>query len=113
MIFSSVRKKTIIFILTAMVVAVVLALVGLKIWAWHDGVEMYAGKIIKMDTNSFILVNKKGEETKIIISPETKILKGRQGISEMSLVGEQVFVVGALNGQNEIEARVVRIIKHK
>lgn len=77
--------------------------------------DQYAGKIVELHPNYFVIETKKQAETKTIsINKDTVIMLGRGKVMhDELLIGRYVVVFGSQNQEQTIEARMIRIFDGK
>lgn len=69
------------------------------------------GKIIKLEIPNLIVQDKDKIEKVIVTDEDTKIQEGREDVKTADLkVNDSVTVIGAPNGQGQIEAKLIRVI---
>lgn len=85
---------------------------GWRDFAKEDFMEGHGifGEIIKLNDKDFVIKSKKGTENIILLTQDTMVKKGIEGIEKGDLkVGDSVVVIGSPNEQGQIEAKLIRI----
>jgi uncharacterized membrane protein len=70
------------------------------------------GKVIDLGTSTISVENQQGNEQSVAVSSNTDIRNGSGNIAIGNIaVGDQVAVIGEPNGEGQIDARFIRILR--
>ena len=97
--------------LVVLIICLVAALASVRLYLqWSK--QYYFGKIIEQQESSFTLQTDTGMSKKVVVSPETKIKRGRDSVVLLAQQGESVMVIGSINESGDVEARFIRLVKN-
>jgi len=109
------KKKKIIYVLLALLTAVLvfhagMFIIGMKTdylerWAGHQ----YFGEIVKIDGENFSIRNQGDSQREVRITEKTVFKKGPDTVDNNLRPGDRVIVFGRLDGGGKIEAELIRI----
>jgi len=105
----SISKKTIYIVLGVFIFSILATVGGMRTYFYLTSTQ-YFGEIIEIN-NGNLLLKIDGDVKKILlVNKDTIIRKGRSTLKEELQVGSYIVVVGRVNQEGSVEARVIRVL---
>jgi len=105
-----ISRKTIYILIGVAVFIIFITVSGARVF-FHWSRVNYAGEIIEMRDDGFLLRGGGNKQWLIIIMDDTKLREGREMLTRALQEGEHVIVVGSQNEDGAVGAEVIRVAK--
>ncbi|OGI31302.1 MAG: hypothetical protein A3G09_00290 [Candidatus Moranbacteria bacterium RIFCSPLOWO2_12_FULL_48_12] len=100
------------FFLALASVAVVFVFYSAEFWfqkTYHSA-RYVVGTVRELTETELVLQRRDGNEQVVLMEKETDIRKGRSAIQDDLHTGDRVLVVGVYDEQNQLQARLIRLL---
>ncbi|MFH0890969.1 MAG: hypothetical protein V1856_02975 [Candidatus Liptonbacteria bacterium] len=92
------------------IIVAIAALLGARQYMRWTG-QYHFGRIIQTEEGGFVLETNQHALFRINLSKDTTIKQGRDTISGATLTNRPIIIIGPVNNDGEIDAKIIRILK--
>ena len=101
-----------ILILIGVLIFAVTVLAGARMYR-HWTTSYYFGQIVAIQNGGFYIQSNDGIKTTVITNQYTVIKKGRGAMRGALEIGNNVIVIGSLDGKGQIKAELIRVVSNR
>ena len=101
-----------ILILIGVLIFAVTVFAGARMYR-HWTTSYYFGKIVAIQNDSFDIESDERVKTTVITNQSAVIKKGRGAMRGALEIGNNVIVIGSLDGKGQIKAELIRVVSNR
>ena len=105
-----ISEKTIYIVLGIFIFVILITIGVVRTYYYWTSVQ-YFGEILEINNGNLLLRGDRGAEIFVLINKDTAIRRGKSASKGELQVGNYVVIVGDINREGFIEARVIRVLK--